>query len=152
MFLKTLLVKPGIVTGEAHGKLSLRNTSSDQTMRLVGGKISCIGMQGKPIVLEDNRTAGRRVPGRGIEGEELEGSAPGARVHPVAVPRGNAQLHGLDRRPVKRKQGWSLSRWILLVLILTALGVPQRGSAQAGNAAFDDAMDIRSQGSRWPPA
>jgi hypothetical protein len=38
------------------GKLSLKNTSTDQTMRLVGGKISYIDMQGKPIALEDNRT------------------------------------------------------------------------------------------------
>jgi len=72
-------VKAGIVTGEVTdmkvterveegsgkvqtpakltGKLSLKNTSSDQTMRLVGGKISYIDMQGKPIQLEDNRTA-----------------------------------------------------------------------------------------------
>jgi hypothetical protein len=71
-------VKAGIVTGEVTemkvterveagsgrvtapakltGKLSLKNTSSDQTMRLVGGKISYIDMQGKPIALEDNRT------------------------------------------------------------------------------------------------
>jgi hypothetical protein len=39
------------------GKLSLKNTSSDQTMRLIGGKISYIDMQGKPIAMEDNRTA-----------------------------------------------------------------------------------------------
>ena len=72
-------VKAGIVTGELTdmkvtervedgtdrtaepakltGKLSLKNTSSDQTMRLVGGKISYIDMQGKPIAMEDNRTA-----------------------------------------------------------------------------------------------
>jgi hypothetical protein len=71
-------VKAGIVTGEVTdmkvterveegtgrvampakltGKLSLKNTSTDQTMRLVGGKISYIDMQGKPIALEDNRT------------------------------------------------------------------------------------------------
>ena len=71
-------VKAGIVTGELTemkvtervedgtgkitqpakltGKLSLKNTSSDQTMRLVGGKISYIDMQGKPIALEDKRT------------------------------------------------------------------------------------------------
>jgi hypothetical protein len=75
----TMNVKAGIVTGEVSdmkvterveegtgrvatpakltGKLSLKNTSSDQTMRLVGGKISYIDMQGKPIALEDNRTA-----------------------------------------------------------------------------------------------
>ena len=72
-------VKAGIVTGEVSemkvterveagtgrvtapakltGKLSLKNTSSDQTMRLVEAKISYIDMQGKPIVLEENRTA-----------------------------------------------------------------------------------------------
>jgi hypothetical protein len=72
-------VKAGIVTGEVTemkvterveagsgridqpakltGKLVLKNTSSDQTMRLVGGKILYIDMQGKPISLEDNRTA-----------------------------------------------------------------------------------------------
>ena len=72
-------VKAGIVTGEVTGmkiterveegtgrvtapakltgKLSLKNSSSDQTMRLVGAKILYIDMQGKPIVLEDNRTA-----------------------------------------------------------------------------------------------
>jgi hypothetical protein len=71
-------VKAGIVTGEVTdmkvterveegtgrvtapakltGKLSLKNTSSDQTMRLVGGKILYIDMQGKPIALEDKRT------------------------------------------------------------------------------------------------
>ena len=75
----TMKVKAGIVTGEVTemkvtervedgtgriatpakltGKLSLKNTSSDQTMRLVGAKISSIDRQGKPIVLEDNRTA-----------------------------------------------------------------------------------------------
>jgi hypothetical protein len=72
-------VKAGIVTGDVSdmkvterveegtgrvaepakltGKLSLKNTSSDQTMRLIGGKISYIDMQGKPIPLEENRTA-----------------------------------------------------------------------------------------------
>jgi len=76
---EAMQVKAGIVTGEVTemkvtervedgtgrvatpakltGKLSLKNTSSDQTMRLIGGKISYIDMQGKPIVLEDNRTA-----------------------------------------------------------------------------------------------
>ncbi|HXM82957.1 MAG TPA: hypothetical protein VN929_13640 [Burkholderiales bacterium] len=39
------------------GKLVLKNVSSDQTLRLLGGKIVYIDMQGKPIVLEDNRTA-----------------------------------------------------------------------------------------------
>lgn len=71
-------VKAGIVTGELTdmkvtervedgsgrvtqpakltGKLALRNVSADQSMRLVGGKIRYIDMQGKPIALEDNRT------------------------------------------------------------------------------------------------
>jgi len=75
----TMKVKAGIVVGEVTdmkvterveegsgriavpakltGKLSLRNISSDQTMRLVGGKISYIDMQGKPIAMEDNRSA-----------------------------------------------------------------------------------------------
>jgi len=49
----------GRVTAPAKltAKLSLRNTSSDQTMRLLEAKISYIDMQGKPIVLEDNRSA-----------------------------------------------------------------------------------------------
>jgi hypothetical protein len=38
------------------GKLVLKNVSSDQTLRLLGGKVSYIDMQGKPIKLEDNRT------------------------------------------------------------------------------------------------
>jgi hypothetical protein len=71
-------VKAGIVTGEVSemkvterveagtgrvtapakltGKLSLRNASADQTMRLVGATIRYIDMQGKPIALEENRT------------------------------------------------------------------------------------------------
>ena len=99
------------------GKLSLKNTSKDQTMRLVGAKIRYIDMQGKPIALEDNRTeptiqtpgsragfeprAGRRVSGCGAKGEEPERSAPRARVHPIAVSRGDAHLRCFDRRPVK---------------------------------------------------
>jgi len=41
---------------------------------------------------------------------------------------------------VKQRHGLSLSQWILLVLVLMALGVPQRGSAQAMNESFDDAL------------
>lgn len=74
----TMKVKAGIVTGEVTdmkvterveagsgritapakltGKLALKNTSSDQTMNLVGAKIRYVDMQGKPIALEDNRT------------------------------------------------------------------------------------------------
>lgn len=39
------------------GKLVLKNLSGDQSVRLVGGKIVYIDVQGKPIALEDNRTA-----------------------------------------------------------------------------------------------
>ena len=71
-------VKAGIVTGEVTemkvterveqgsgrvvspakltGKLVLKNTSADQTVRLVGGKILYIDAQGQPIKLEENRT------------------------------------------------------------------------------------------------
>lgn len=38
------------------GKLVLKNNSKDQSMRLVGGKILYIDVQGRPIKLEDNRT------------------------------------------------------------------------------------------------
>jgi len=37
------------------GKLVLTNVSKDQALRLVGGKIVYVDMQGKPIALEDNR-------------------------------------------------------------------------------------------------
>ncbi len=49
-------VKSGIVT-KLSGKLVLKNVSSDQTLRLIGGKVLYIDMQGKPIKLEENRTA-----------------------------------------------------------------------------------------------
>src|SRR6266852_9114397 len=71
-------VKSGIVTGELtemkvterveegsgriaspaklSGKLVLKNTSSDQTVRLIAGKISYIDSQGRAIKLEENRT------------------------------------------------------------------------------------------------
>ena len=38
------------------GKLVLTNVSKDQTVRLVGGKLIYIDMQGRPIALEDKRT------------------------------------------------------------------------------------------------
>lgn len=38
------------------GKLVLKNTSKDQTLRLLGGKFVFVDLQGKPIALEDNRT------------------------------------------------------------------------------------------------
>jgi len=73
----TTKVRVGIVTGEMSemkvterveegsgritapakltGKLVLKNVSADQTVRLIGGKIVYIDMQGKPIKLEDAR-------------------------------------------------------------------------------------------------
>lgn len=99
-------VKAGIVTGDVSdmkvterveegtgrvaepakltGKLSLKNTSSDQTMRLIGGKITYIDMQGKPIALEENRTA---------PGIQLGGTAYGSsdRLDP-----GQSSSHTLD--------------------------------------------------------
>ena len=74
----TLKVKAGIVSGEVTemkvterveagsgkittpakltGKLILKNVSADQSVRLVGGKITYIDVQGQPITLEDKRT------------------------------------------------------------------------------------------------
>jgi hypothetical protein len=37
------------------GKLDLKNTSADQTVRVIGGRILYIDAQGLPIKLEDNR-------------------------------------------------------------------------------------------------
>jgi hypothetical protein len=72
-------VKAGIVTGEATGmkvterieqgsgrietpaqltgSIKLSNTSADQTVRLIGGKILYIGAGGQPIKMEESRTA-----------------------------------------------------------------------------------------------
>ena len=72
------------VPAKLTGKLSLRNISSDQTMRLVGGKISYIDMQGKPIVLEDNRTA-----------PSVQVSATGY-GSPDRLDPGQASTHSLD--------------------------------------------------------
>ena len=74
----TLKVKGGMVSGEVtemkvterveqgsgridsaaklSGRIVLKNTSTDQTVRLVGGKIVYIDAQGQPIKLEDART------------------------------------------------------------------------------------------------
>lgn len=38
------------------GKLVLRNISPDQSVRLIGAKVTYIDAQGQPIKLEDNRT------------------------------------------------------------------------------------------------
>src|ERR1043165_4907027 len=47
----------GRVAGAAKlsGKLVLKNTSRDQTVRLIGGKILYVDLQGKPMVLEGAR-------------------------------------------------------------------------------------------------
>lgn len=45
------------VPAKLTGKLVLKNTSAEQSVRLLGGKIVYLDMQGKPIALEDNRTA-----------------------------------------------------------------------------------------------
>ena len=37
-------------------KLVFTNTSKDQSLRIVGGKLAYIDLQGKPIPMEDNRT------------------------------------------------------------------------------------------------
>ena len=76
----TMKVKAGLVTGEVTdmkvterveqgsgriasaakltARLALKNTSKDQTVRLVGGKIQFIDAQGQPIKLEESRTEG----------------------------------------------------------------------------------------------
>jgi hypothetical protein len=46
------LVSPAKLTG----MLKLKNTSKDQAVRLVGGKIQYIDAQGQPIKLEETRT------------------------------------------------------------------------------------------------
>ena len=38
------------------GKLVVTNASKDQSVRLLGGKLAYVDVQGKPIPLEDNRT------------------------------------------------------------------------------------------------
>src|SRR5258708_36936348 len=49
---------PGRIDAPARhtGKLGLTNISKDQSLRLLGGKLLYIDMQGKPIPLEDKRT------------------------------------------------------------------------------------------------
>ena len=46
------VVSPAKLTG----RLVLKNTSADQAVRLVGGKIQYIDVQGQPIKLEEGRT------------------------------------------------------------------------------------------------
>jgi hypothetical protein len=123
---RAMKVKAGIVTGEVTemkvterveagtgrvatpakltGKLSLKNTSSDQSMRLVGAKASYIDLQGKPIAMEDNRTAPSIQVG-GSPYSSTDRLDPGqSSSHALAVPGGNAEFHGLDLRPVKHRQ------------------------------------------------
>jgi hypothetical protein len=102
----TMKVKAGIVTGEVTemkvterveagsgritapakltGKLSLKNTSKDQTMNLVSAKIRYIDAQGKPIALEDNRTE---------PSVQVGGTTYGA---PQRLDPGQASTHNLD--------------------------------------------------------
>jgi len=54
---KIYSVTPAATPAKLSGKLVLKNVSSDQTLRLIGGKVLYIDMQGKPIKLEENRTA-----------------------------------------------------------------------------------------------
>ena len=44
------------VPARLSGKLVLKNVSADQTVRLIGGKISYVDSQGQLIALEDDRT------------------------------------------------------------------------------------------------
>lgn len=59
------------------GKLSLKNISSDQTVRLIGGKILYIDSQGKTIMLEDNRTAPTLKVASGYNASSSERLDPG---------------------------------------------------------------------------
>jgi len=59
------------------GKLSLKNISSDQTVRLIGGKILYIDSQGKTIALEDNRTAPTLKVASGYNASSSERLDPG---------------------------------------------------------------------------
>ncbi len=91
----TIKVKAGIVTGDLSemkvterveegsgrvaspakltGKLVLKNVSSDQTVRLVGGKIVYIDVQGRRIKLEDARTEPTiKVPSSYSSSERLD--------------------------------------------------------------------------------
>jgi hypothetical protein len=86
-----LKVKSGIVSGEVTemkiveqreadgtvatpakltGKLVLKNISADQSVRFLTGSIVYIDMQGKPIVLEDNRTEPLLKLSSGYSGNE----------------------------------------------------------------------------------
>ena len=99
------VVSPAKLTG----KLNLKNSSTDQTIRLVGGKIQFIDADGKPMMMDEKKiepthqvpdrttpptgsTPGRTRPrgGRGLsrrgpESEEAEGDPPRADLHPVAL-------------------------------------------------------------------
>lgn len=95
----TVTAKVGIVTGELTemkvterieegsgrvanpakltGKLSLKNISADQTVRLIGGKILYIDAQGQTIKLEDNRTAPTLKVASGYNSSSSERLDPG---------------------------------------------------------------------------
>ncbi len=102
------------------GNLRLKNTSANQTVWLVSGKIQYVDAQEQPIKLEETGAeatlkfstygsgparpgtggdpiSGRGLPSRGAEGEEVEGDPPAARVRSIAVHRGEGPLHRVHR-------------------------------------------------------
>jgi hypothetical protein len=114
------VVSPAKLTG----KLLLKNSSADQTVRLIEGKIQFIDDQGQPIKVEEKRVAptfkfsgydmaggsirGRRRPGcdglrRGLAGEEAEDDPPRARVSALFVSGRDGEPRGVDRRQVGRR-------------------------------------------------
>jgi hypothetical protein len=55
------------------GKLALKNVSTDQTVRLIGGRIVYIDAQGRVIKLEENRTAPMiKIPSAYSSSERLD--------------------------------------------------------------------------------
>src|SRR5207244_10980146 len=70
------------------GKLVLKNVSADQTLRLIGGKVLYIDMQGKPIKLEDNRTEPMLRIASSYGGQErLDPGRDSTQTLAAAVPR-----------------------------------------------------------------
>jgi hypothetical protein len=70
------------------GKLVLRNVSADQTVRLIGGKILYIDVQGQPIRLDDNRTEPtiRIAPSYGGSSDRLDPGQDATHVLDVEFP------------------------------------------------------------------
>jgi len=59
-----------VTPAKLSGKLVLKNTSADQTVRLIGGKILYIDAQGQPIALKEGRTEPTISVGSGYGGVE----------------------------------------------------------------------------------